>query len=225
MGKQRINVICLEADFEVPVKIGIFFRKVKLGFGNGPIKANQFYIKFSEVHHAYAESDRRRANRAVMDLEPLGRSLAFYLRGQMTIRDLTRYVPVQVTGAVIGVWLTHIMYGEDIIQFSTTARTGPSQWVSEVLATFGLLFVIFGGLRYQASVPALVAIYITGAYWFTSSTSFANPAVTFARGFSDTFAGIYPGHIAMFVVAQLIAVLIAHGVFKWLLKDVEPEDD
>ena len=97
-------------------------------------------------------------------------------------------------------------------------RTGGAQWFSEILATLGLLFVIFGGLRARPdAVPALVAFYITGAYWFTSSTSFANPAVTFARGWSDTFAGIYPGHIAIFIVMQLVAVVIGHFSLKALL--------
>ena len=90
-------------------------------------------------------------------------------------------------------------------------RTGEAQWFSECLATFGLLFVIFGGLKSRPeAIPALVGLYITGAYFFTASTSFANPAVTIARGFTDTFAGIYPGHIPMFIVMQVVAVGIAH---------------
>ncbi len=100
------------------------------------------------------------------------------------------------------------------LQSSTTMhRTGTGQWFSETLATFGLLFVIFGGLRARPeAVPALVGLCITGAYWFTSSTSLANPAVTSARGFSNTFAGIYPGHIPVFFAMQLIAVGIGHMV-------------
>ena len=97
------------------------------------------------------------------------------------------------------------------------ARTGPAQWASEVFATFGLLFVIFGGLRSRPeAVPTLVALYITGAYWFTSSTSFANPAVTISRMFSDTFAGIDPSHVIGFITAQLIGVAIAVPVLGWL---------
>jgi glycerol uptake facilitator-like aquaporin len=99
-------------------------------------------------------------------------------------------------------------------------RTGLSQWWSEGIATFGLLFVIFGGIKSRPdAVPTLVAIYITGAYWFTSSTSFANPAVTIARGFSDTFAGIYPGHIVAFIIVQIVVVFIAHKVLTLLLSD------
>ena len=147
-------------------------------------------------------------------------SMAFALRGDLTWRDFAAYVPVQIIGAVLGVCAAHIMFDLPLLQTSTTMhRTGTAQWASESIATFGLLFVIFGGLRARAeAVPTLVALYITGAYWFTSSTSFANPAVTFARGFSDTFAGIYPGHIAVFVAVQLITVLIALPILRALFK-------
>lgn len=148
-------------------------------------------------------------------------SLAFFLRGDLPIRDLLAFVPAQCLGGILGVWSAHAMFALPILQTSQTLhRTGAAQWFSEGIATFGLLFVIFGGLRSRPeAVPALVAFYITGAYWFTSSTSFANPAVTFARGFSDTFAGIYPGHVAMFVVVQLITVVIAHVVLKALFEE------
>ena len=112
------------------------------------------------------------------------------------------------------------MFDLSVLQASSTDRTGINQWVSEVFATFGLLFVIFGGLHSRPdAIPTLVALYITGAYWFTSSTSFANPAVTIARGFSDTFAGINPAHIAMFIVAQLVGLLIAVPVLKALFQN------
>lgn len=145
-------------------------------------------------------------------------SLAFFLRGELPGRVLSLYVVAQMFGGVLGVWATHAMFDLTILQTSTTMhRTGAAQWVSEAIATFGLLFVIFGGLRSKAeAVPTLVALYITGAYWFTSSTSFANPAVTFARGFSDTFAGIYPGHIAAFILVQLLTAVGAHFVLKAL---------
>lgn len=144
-------------------------------------------------------------------------SLAFYLRGELSRTALLQYVPVQILGGIAGVWLTHMMYDMSIFQVSGTARTGASQWTSEVFATFGLLFVIFGGIKFRAeAVPALVAFYITGAYWFTSSTSFANPAVTIARGLSDTFAGINPAHIIGFIVCQIIGVGIAHVVLTRL---------
>lgn len=139
-------------------------------------------------------------------------TLAFWLRGDIAARPALSYAAMQISGGILGVWATHLMFDLPILQSSTTLhRTGLAQWWSEVLATFGLLFVIFGGLRSRPeAVPVLVALYITGAYWFTASTSFANPAVTIARGFSDTFAGIYPGHIAAFIAAQILAVLLAH---------------
>ena len=147
-------------------------------------------------------------------------TLAFWLRRQITTPEVAKFVGVQIVGGIIGVWLTHFIFEIDIIQLSTTSRTGPSQWVSEILATFGLLFVIFGGLRSKPdAVPTLVALYITGAYWFTSSTSFANPAVAIARSFSDTFAGIAPANAPMFILAQLIGVGIAAVVLPILLKD------
>lgn len=137
-------------------------------------------------------------------------TLAFLLRGEITISDAIPYVIVQIIGGILGVWAAHMMFDLTILQASTTDRSGVAQWFSEALATFGLLFVIFGGLKSRPeAVPTLVALYITGAYWFTSSTSFANPAVTIARGFSDTFAGINPAHIPMFIVMQIIGVGVA----------------
>ncbi|MEP1329811.1 MIP/aquaporin family protein [Pseudophaeobacter sp.] len=145
-------------------------------------------------------------------------TLAFALRGEHPWAQVPPYVAVQVLGCILGVWASHLMFDLPILQTSTTMhRTGLAQWSSEIIATFGLLFVIFGGLRSRPdTVPALVGLYITGAYWFTSSTSFANPAVTIARGFSDTFAGIYPGHILSFILAQLLAVMLGHFTLRWL---------
>jgi len=148
-------------------------------------------------------------------------SLAFFLRGELPVRDLLGYIVAQVVGGLIGVWATHAMFDLPIWQWSLTMhRTGGAQWFSEGIATFGLLLVIFGGLRARAdAVPTLVALYITGAYWFTASTSFANPAVTLARGFSDTFAGINPAHVPAFIAAQLVAVGISHFTLKPLLDE------
>ena len=139
-------------------------------------------------------------------------SLAFALRGELPWADVPGYVAAQVAGGILGVMAAHAMFDQPLLQWSATMhRTGGAQWFSEGIATFGLLMVIFGGLRARPeAVPTLVALYITGAYWFTASTSFANPAVTIARGFSDTFAGINPAHIPAFVLAQLVAVGIAH---------------
>lgn len=144
-------------------------------------------------------------------------TLAFALKGEHPWPLTVAYIPVQIVGAVLGVWLCHVMFDLDLLQFSSTARSGPNQWVSEVFATFGLLLVIFGGLRSRPdTVPTLVAIYITGAYWFTSSTSFANPAVTIARMFSDTFAGIDPAHVVAFILAQLVGLAVALPVLRLL---------
>ncbi|APX14672.1 putative major intrinsic protein [Phaeobacter inhibens] len=147
-------------------------------------------------------------------------TLAFALRGDHSWAAVPPYVAAQIIGGILGVWASHVMFDLTILQTSTTMhRTGGAQWFSETLATFGLLFVIFGGLRSRPeAVPALVAFYITGAYWFTASTSFANPAVTIARGFSDTFAGIYPGHILMFIVMQFIGVGLAHLILPRLFR-------
>ena len=147
-------------------------------------------------------------------------TLAFALRGDITPTEAIQFSIVQVIGGLVGVWTTHIMFDQDILQASTKMhRTGVAQWFSEIIATSGLLFVIFGGLKSRPdAVPSLVAVYITGAYWYTSSTSFANPAVTIARGFSDSFAGIYPGHIGMFISMQVIAVGFAHLVLPRLFR-------
>ncbi len=147
-------------------------------------------------------------------------TLAFLLRGDIPVIQASQYVVVQILGAVLGVWAANFMFDLPVLQMSQTLhRTGIAQWGSEVIATFGLLFAIFGGLRSRPqAVPALVALYITGAYWLTSSTSFANPAVTLARGFSDTFAGIYPGHVPMFIAAQIVGVFVAHAVLRPLFR-------
>lgn len=148
-------------------------------------------------------------------------TLAFALRGDISPGLAVQYVVVQIICGILGVWATHLMFDQSILQSSATIhRSGTAQWSSEIMATFGLLFVIFGGLRSRPeAIPAMVGIYITGAYWFTASTSFANPAVTIARGFSDTFAGIYPGHIGMFILMQLIGVGVAHLALTRLFKD------
>lgn len=145
-------------------------------------------------------------------------TLAFTLRGEHARSEALPYVAAQTAGGLIGVWAAHLMFGLPLLQVSSTLhRTGGGQWLSEAIATFGLLFVIFGGIRHRPdAVPPLVALYITGAYWFTSSTSFANPAVTVARGFTDTFAGIQPGHIPMFLLMQVAAAIMGTAILGWL---------
>lgn len=148
-------------------------------------------------------------------------TLAFYLRGDLDRATALAYVPTQIACGILGVWATHFMFDLPILQASSTMhRTGISQWWSEGIATFCLLFVIFGGIKSRPeAVPALVAMYITGAYWFTSSTSFANPAVTIARGLTNTFAGIYPGHIAAFIVVQIIVAFVAQKILVALFSE------
>ncbi len=147
-------------------------------------------------------------------------TVAFLIRGEIAAPLALGFVAVQIAGGLVGVWIAHAMFDLPLLQISTTARSGANLWVSEAVATFGLLFVIFGGLRSRPdAVPMLVAIYITGAYWFTSSTSFANPAVTIARGFSDTFAGIDPTHAPAFIIVQIATAVIATFALWQLYRD------
>ena len=130
------------------------------------------------------------------------------------------YVAMQLVGAVLGTFAAHLMFAESVIQVSTKLRDGPAQAFSEAVATFGLLATILGCLRFRSDfTPAAVGLYITSAYWFTASTSFANPAVTVARSLSNTFAGIAPSSAPAFIGAQIIGALIAVGMFGWLLKE------
>ena len=144
-------------------------------------------------------------------------TLAFYLKGNIESGEAARFVIAQIIGGIIGVWAAHLMFDETLLQFSEKARTGGSQWFAEWVATFGLVTTILLTLRANAAaVPAAVGLYITAAYWFTASTSFANPAVTIARGLSDTFAGIDPTHVPLFIVAQLIGAVCALVVCNFL---------
>ena len=137
-------------------------------------------------------------------------TLAAALTGGLRWRTVPVYIVAQVVGAVIGVWLAHVMFELSVLQFSAHVRTGGGQWVAEVIATFGLLATIWGCRAHQAPVTAFaVAAYVTGAYWFTASTSFANPAVTIARCLTNTFAGIRPWDAPGFILAQLVGVLLA----------------
>jgi len=137
-------------------------------------------------------------------------SLAFSLRRELPWRDFGGYVAAQLAGAIIGVWAAHLMFDLPVWQISTHVRHGSAQWFSEGVATFGLLLTIFGCVaRVPSAVPYAVGLYITAAYWFTASTSFANPAVTIARALSDTFAGIAPSGVGAFILAQLAGTLAA----------------
>ena len=149
-------------------------------------------------------------------------SLVFRLRGELTTGTALAYVAAQLAGGLLGVWAAHLMFDLPILQMSDKARTGVGQWSGELIATFGLVLTILGTLRSrQEWVPVSVALYITAAYWFTSSTSFANPAITIARSLSDSFAGIAVGDVAGFVVAQLAGAVLALGICR-LLFPLEP---
>lgn len=147
-------------------------------------------------------------------------TLAFALRRELPAAVALAYVAAQVAGAVLGVFAAHAMFAEPILQVSAKLREGPAQAWSEGVATFGLLATIFGALRFKPDfTPVAVGLYITAAYWFTASTSFANPAVTLARALSDTFAGIAPGSVPAFIGAQLLAAVVATVFFRWLFAE------
>lgn len=140
-------------------------------------------------------------------------TLAFTLKRALTWQEGGLYLAAQVVGAILGVWTAHGMFELPIWQLSPTVRTGAGQWIAEFIATFGLLLTIFGCIaRAPSAIPYAVGLYITAAYWFTASTSFANPAVTLARALSDTFAGIAPASVPGFVLAQLAGMLIAMAI-------------
>jgi len=147
-------------------------------------------------------------------------TMAFALKRDISVKDSASYIIVQVIGGVVGSVIAHGMFGLDLIQISQTVRMGPPQWFAEIVATFGLVGTIFCGVRFNATaIPWLVGLYITAAYWFTASTSFANPAVAIGRAFSDTFAGIRPQDVPGFIGAEIVGALIAVAFFGWLLSD------
>lgn len=134
-------------------------------------------------------------------------------RGELSWCDVATYAVAQIAFGVVGVWIAHLMFDVPIIQSSTHTRTGIGQWTGEAVATFGLILTIIGTVRHRPEwVPASVALYIAGAYWFTSSTSFANPAITIARSLSNSFAGIAPHDVPMFIIAQATGALLGATV-------------
>lgn len=147
-------------------------------------------------------------------------SLIAAFRGDLGGRATTAYIAVQLAFGILGVWAAHLMFDLPVLQFSMKARNGGGQLIGEAIATFGLILTILGTVRHRpAWVPASVALYIAAAYWFTSSTSFANPAITVARSMSDTFAGIAPVYVPLFIVAQLGGAVCAALVAKVLFPE------
>lgn len=142
-------------------------------------------------------------------------SLIQAIRGGLSWRDAGAYAVIQILGCCLGVVLAHAMFNLPWLQSSVHMRTGPSQWLAEGVATFGLLLIVLGHRRPE-DAPWMVAAWIGGAYWFTASTSFANPAITIARSLSDTFAGIRPQDVPTFIVAQLVGASAAYGAARWL---------
>ncbi|WP_019834440.1 aquaporin [Sphingomonas sp. PR090111-T3T-6A] len=152
-------------------------------------------------------------------------TLVMRLRGQIGTDIALGYVVAQLSGGILGVWIAHLMFDMPVLQLSSKIRGGPGQWAGEMVATFGLLLTILGTAKLRpGQVPASVALYITAAYWFTSSTSFANPAITIARSLSNSFAGIAPICVPAFVAAQLIGAVAAHlvsdAIFSGLPKEL-----
>jgi glycerol uptake facilitator-like aquaporin len=144
-------------------------------------------------------------------------TLAFVLRRELSANVALVYLAAQLAGAIVGAFVAHVMFELPVFQVASTVRGGAGQWAAEAVATFGLLLTIFGCLcGAREAIPYAVGLYITAAYWFTASTSFANPAVTLARSLSDTFAGIAPGSVPAFIAAQCTGALAAMLLAAWL---------
>ncbi|MER9404893.1 aquaporin family protein [Mesorhizobium caraganae] len=153
-------------------------------------------------------------------------TLVFALRREIQTKAAIAYVIAQITGGIAGTFLAHTMFDLPILQISQAVRAGSGQWIAELVAAFGLVFTILAGLRFRSdAIPWLVGLYITSAYWFTASTSFANPAVAIARALSNTFAGIRPLDVPAFIVAELLGALLAMALAGWLLSVPKPEPE
>ena len=151
-------------------------------------------------------------------------SLALAVRGALSPRDAAAYILAQLAGGLFGVLAVHAMFDLPLLQLSTHVRSGPGQWLAEAIATFGLLLTVIGvGGRKPAEAGAVIALYIVAAYWFTASTSFANPAITIARSLSDSFAGIAPADVPAFIVAQLVGAALGALAGGWLFAPPEPD--
>lgn len=151
-------------------------------------------------------------------------TLGFYFRGDIKLHLAALYVVLQIAGCIAGAWLAHLMFELPLIQIAQTDRSGLAKIIAEAVATFALLFAIFGAIRYAPkAVPAAVALVIVAGYWWTASTSFANPAISIARSLSDTFAGVRPADLPGFISGQVIGAVLATGLSHYLFKS-RPED-
>ena len=147
-------------------------------------------------------------------------SLVFRIKGELSNTPFFLFIGFQILGGVMGTLVAHLMFDMAPLELGEKARTGPSQWLAEGVATFGLLATILGFVKFKKESVAMgVGLYITAAYWFTASTSFTTPAVTIARGFTTSFAGIDPAHVPAFILAQIVGALLALAVFSWLLTE------
>ena len=145
-------------------------------------------------------------------------SMVLALNGKIDSREAALYVLVQVFGGVCGLIVAHLMFSESMVDFSSTVRYGPELWLAEIVATFGLVSIVLICLEFNPSMaPYCVGLFISAGYWFTSSTSFANPAVTIARTLTNTFTGIRPGDAVFFILAQVVGALLAFFIMRWLL--------
>ena len=145
-------------------------------------------------------------------------SMVALMRGELPLKGFALYVIFQLVGGIIGIFAAHLMFDVEILQVSLKARTGIGQWTGEFIATFGLILTILGAVRFRPDwVAPAVAFYITAGYWFTSSTSFANPAIAVARSLSNSFAGIAPADVPMFIIAELLGAAAAAWLARWLI--------
>jgi glycerol uptake facilitator-like aquaporin len=210
---QRLFVECLGTAFLLAAVVGSGIMAAKLAGGNSAVALLCNTIPTGAILVVlilvFGPLSGAHLNPAV--------SLAFALRRDLPWREAAPYIAAQLVGGIVGVWAAHLMFELPLWQLSATMRTGTGQWLAEAVATFGLLLTIFGCVaRAPTAVPYAVGLYITSAYWFTASTSFANPAVTIARALSDTFAGIAPAGVPVFIVAQLVGMMAAVGIGSWL---------
>jgi len=212
---RRMTAECMGTAFLLAIVIGSGIMGERLAGGNAAIALLGNTIATGAglvvLIHIFGPVSGAHFNPAV--------TLAFLMRGEADRRSALLYVGAQTMGAVLGVWAAHAMFAEPLLQVSVKLRDGPSQGFAEFVATFGLIGTIFGTQRSRPEfTPVAVGLYITAAYWFTASTSFANPAVTIARSLSNTFAGIAPSSVPLFIAAELAGAVAAVGFFAWLFE-------